>query len=86
MTNEERIKKYEELLNNEGTRYIFLLQLNPQQGFKTIEEYKTSLETFKFIQDNYSKIKLNKKDKKEVLKFIKKGITLMYRGIHDLER
>ena len=85
MTREERIEKYTKLFENELTRIVYLVQLNPPAGFKTVDEYKNSLETFKFIKENIKDFQLKLKVKKEVMKYVNKGITLMYRRIHEFE-
>lgn len=82
---QKRIETYKNHLSNDAIRYLFLLKLNPMNGFKTIEEYQESLETFKFIKEHINEMDLKIKVRKEVMKYVNKGITLMYRGIHDLE-
>ena len=83
---EQRIKFFEDIFNSEALKYIYLVSLISADALTSKEKCEVSLEKFKFIKENINIMKLSKKNKKEIMKYVNKGLSIVYKEIKNFEQ
>lgn len=83
---EQRIKFFEDIFNSEALKYIYLVSLISVDALTSKEKCEVSLEKFKFIKENINIMKLSKKNKKEIMKYVNKGLSIVYKEIKNFEQ
>lgn len=67
------------ILNNEGLRYLYLVSLISSDNIIDVESCDRSLKAINFIMEHIDLFGLDDKVKKEVTKYLKKGLRIIRR-------
>lgn len=69
------------MLNDEKIRYFYLVSLISSDNLVDAESFESSIESQEFIVNNIDLMDLDDKLKKEVLKYVKKGLRIAKRDL-----
>ena len=77
-----RIKRIEDVLNNEELRHLYLVTLISSDTITDIESARASFDKLVFIMDNLKYMYLDPKFEKEVMRYINNGLEIINKDLN----